>query len=346
MEKFDLKNYCASEKMSIRAIAALLNTSKQKTIYILGSTNKLVGSVTDGDLRRAIVNGMSLDQNVTTIMNKNPKHIQSGDNEKTSALILLEKFNLKTIPVVDKRLTLIDIISSNQTKSRMKIDNPVVIMAGGLGSRLMPLTKGTPKPMLEVGGKPILERIIEQFVEQGFYDFYISVYYLSEQIKNYFGDGRNKNINIRYLEEESPMGTGGCLSLLPKPLSKVPYVITNGDILTAIDYLSLIDFHEKNDSLATMATRNLEIKVPFGVIEKNGTHLKKLVEKPSIDVMINAGIYMMDSCVVEMVKNKVQITDVFTSLLEQGRSVHCFPLIENWTDIGHLDDFKNAQSKY
>jgi len=346
MKKFDLKHYCASEEMSIRKIAELLNTSKQKTIYIISSNSNLIGSVTDGDLRRAIINGVSLDQSVTAIMNRNPKYVQSGDDEKTSALLLFEKFNLKTIPVVNKDLTLTNVISSTQTKSRIKVNNPVVIMAGGFGSRLMPLTKNTPKPMLEVGGKPILERIIDEFVEQGFHDFYISVYYLSEQIKDYFGDGCDKNINIKYLEEESPMGTGGCLSLLPKPLSAKPYIVTNGDILTAVDYLSLLDFHEKNASLATMATRNLEIKVPFGVVEKSGTHLKNLVEKPSIDVMINAGIYVMDSIAVGMVKNKVQITDVFTSLLEQKKSIHCFPIIENWADIGHFNDFKNAQSQY
>ena len=211
----------------------------------------------------------------------------------------------------------------------------------------MPLTKDTPKPMLKIAGKPILERVIDNFISQGFSEFYISVYYLSNQIKDYFGDGHSKGVQIHYLEEDQPMGTGGCLSLLPKPLSTSPHIIANGDILSTIDYRALIQFHKSNGAIAIMATRNYEIKVPFGVIESDGTQLLGIKEKPTFDVMINAGIYLLDPEIISTLDNReIQITNIFSSLLAQNKSVHCFPLVESWADVGHHDDFQNAQLRF
>ncbi len=344
MQNFDFKNYCATNNSSVRQIAELLNKSNLKILYIISLNSRLVGSVTDGDLRRAIINGINLDQNISTAMNTNPKLILRCENELVKARGLMEKYNLSSIPVVDENNVIVDIIPIAKQYFRRPIDNPVVIMAGGFGSRLMPFTKDTPKPMLKIGGKPILERIIDQFVEQGFHNFYISVYYLANQIKQYFKDGHDKGIQINYLEEDKPLGTGGCLSLLPKPLSTLPYLVVNGDILSTIDYESLINFHEENMSIATMAIRHLDIKVPFGVIEAKDTKLVSIKEKPSLDVRINAGIYMLNQEIISTInKGTIHITDIFLSLLAQNKSVHCFPLVESWTDIGHHEDFKNAE---
>ena len=200
--------------LSIRKVAELIDRLTLKTVYITSSENKLVGSVTDGDLRRAIIDGVPLDQNIARIMNSNPKFTFRGKNEHIVARELMLKLNLKTLPVVDKQMYIVDILLSNRTHGVTALENPVIIMAGGLGSRLMPLTKDVPKPMLKIAGTPILERVIDHFISQGFGKFYISVYYLANQIKDYFGDGQTKGVQIQYLEEDRPMGTGGCLSLL------------------------------------------------------------------------------------------------------------------------------------
>ena len=347
MKKFNFKNYCVTNNSSVRQIAELLNKSNLKILYIISSNSRLIGSVTDGDLRRAIINGVNLDQNISSAMNTNPKSILRCKDELLKARGLMKKYNLSSIPVVDEKNVIVDIIPIAKKHSKKQIDNPVVIMAGGFGSRLMPFTKDTPKPMLKIGGKPILERIIDQFVEQGFHNFHISVYYLANQIKDYFKDGYDKGVHINYLEEDEPLGTGGCLSLLPKPLSALPYLIVNGDILSTIDCESLINFHEENMSVATMAIRNLGIKVPFGVIEAKDTKLVSIKEKPSLDVRINAGIYMLNQEVIRKIdKGAIHITDIFLSLLDQNQSVHCFPLVESWTDIGHHEDFKNAELSF
>ena len=346
-KQINFKNYCAEENSNLRQIAKLLDQSKLKTIFITSSNDRLIGSVTDGDLRRAIINGVSLDQNISKVMNIEPKSILRSQDEIHEASDLMKKFNLSTIPVVDKHNSVVDIINMTDHYFKKRLNHPIIIMAGGFGSRLMPLTKDTPKPMLKVGGKPILERIIDQFIDQGFHDFYISVHYLSEKIKEYFKDGQSKNIKITYLEENEPMGTGGSLSLLPKPLSALPHIVVNGDILSTIDYQSLINFHEENTSIATMVSRHLDVKVPFGVIESKGSKLTSIEEKPSLDVMINAGIYMINKEVLKMISEEyINITDIFSSLLDQEKSVHCFPLVESWADIGHHDDFNSAQSKF
>ena len=347
MKKLDYKKCCASVDRSIRQVAEIIDRLTLKTVYITSSKNKLLGSVTDGDLRRAIINGISLDQNISRIMNPNPKFILRGQGDDVAAWDLMKRLNLKTVPIVDEQMSIVNILPIKQAQSTSALNNPVIIMAGGFGSRLMPLTKDTPKPMLKIAGKPILERVIDNFISQGFSEFYISVYYLSNQIKDYFGDGHSKGVQIHYLEEDQPMGTGGCLSLLPKPLSTSPHIIANGDILSTIDYRALIQFHKSNGAIATMATRNYEIKVPFGVIESDGTQLLGIKEKPTFDVMINAGIYLLDPEIISTLDNReIQITNIFSSLLAQNKSVHCFPLVESWADVGHHDDFQNAQLRF
>ena len=347
MEIIDYRNYCASSENTIHSIAELLDKSKLKTLYITSANNKLIGSITDGDLRRAVIRGIPLDQNVTVIMNANPKYVREGVDEKNIAQELIKTLNLSTIPVVDENIYVVGIITPKNRHFSKRMDNPIVIMAGGFGSRLMPLTEETPKPMLKVGGRPILELIIDQFVDQGFHDFYISVYYLADQIKNYFKNGSAKNISIKYLEENNPMGTAGGLSLIPKPLSNLPYIIANGDVISAIDYQTLAHFHKKKFSVATMATQNLEMKVPFGVIETDKTKLIGIKEKPSLDIKVNAGIYMLNPNVIANIKNEaVNITDVFISLLHQNENVHCFSFMEHWTDVGHYEDLKRAQSRF
>jgi NDP-sugar pyrophosphorylase family protein len=199
--------------------------------------------------------------------------------------------------------------------------------------------------MLQVGNKPILEHIIDRFIMQGFENFNISVYYKAEQITEYFGDGSNKNIKIKYLFEEEPMGTAGCLSLLSTQTDhNLPVILTNGDILTNIDYRALLDFHKSQKADITMCVRKLSINVPFGVVNLDQSRLISLEEKPDIDFTINAGIYVINNNILKKVKpERIDMTEIIENLMVKGKTVCGFPLIENWVDIGHHDELKRAQ---
>jgi NDP-sugar pyrophosphorylase family protein len=216
-------------------------------------------------------------------------------------------------------------------------------MAGGFGTRLKPLTDNCPKPLLKVGDKPILETVLLSFIKSGFHDFYISTHYLPEMIKEYFGDGEKWGVSINYVYEETPLGTGGALGLLPKDLPELPVIMMNGDVLTKVDIEALLAFHNENDANATMCVREYEYQVPFGVIESEGYKIKSMVEKPMQRFHVNAGIYVVGRKIIEQVNNN-EVVDMPT-LLERylDKSVLMFPFHEYWLDIGRIDDFNRAQ---
>ena len=218
-------------------------------------------------------------------------------------------------------------------------------MAGGFGKRLRPLTNTCPKPMLRVGDKPILELILEGFVNAGFHRFYISTHYMPEQIRDHFGDGSQWNVSIKYIHEETPLGTGGALGLLPHEEIDLPLFMMNGDILTNLNYLSLLAFHEEHGGKATMCVREFDYQVPYGVIEADGHRAKAMVEKPVYTFNVNAGIYLLSPELVKRVTPGTQVD--MPTLLEQemadGHAVNLYPLKEYWLDIGQVDDFQRAQ---
>ena len=217
-------------------------------------------------------------------------------------------------------------------------------MAGGFGTRLRPLTNSIPKVMLKVGARPILEIILLGFIEHGFVNFYISVYYLSDQIKEHFGDGSRWGVNINYIEELEPLGTCGALSLLPDTINE-PIMIMNGDLLTNINFSSLLNFHKNHCSIATMCVREYTIEVPYGVVESSDSRITSIVEKPRQHYFVNAGVYVLAP---EVFKNipkslKKDMPDLFNELIANKDNVFMFPLHEYWLDIGRLGDFEKAQ---
>lgn len=334
---------CMVSSSSIQSVASHLNKNKIKTVYILDEEKKLVGSVTDGDLRRGIINGINFNSTITEVMNKSPRFADSKTSEN-AAIELMNNLFLETIPIVNANMEIVKILYSHKSKSKYFYDNPVVIMAGGFGTRLMPLTKTTPKPMLTVRGKPIIEHIIERFIAQGFHQFYISVHYKADQIISYFGDGSSKNISVKYLSEEEPLGTAGGLSLLPLNENELPIILTNADILTNTDFNSMLFFHDANKADMTMCVRNISINVPYGVATLDGAKLTNLDEKPNFDYTINAGIYVLNPEIIRMIKpEKINITDIIDLLIHSNKLVYCFPLFENWVDIGHYDELKRVQ---
>jgi len=342
----NFKNYCISIETSIQDLAAKLNSSKIKTLFVVDADYKLVGSVTDGDLRRGIMNSFTADAPVKAIMNRSPKFLLMENNNPLPTNNLdLVKFN--AIPVVIKTMEVVDILSLEGVNQKTYIENTVLIMAGGFGKRLMPLTDKKPKPMLTLGNKPILEHIIDNFSEQGFKNFQLSVHYRADQIKNHFRDGKHKEVSISYLHEEKPMGTAGCLSMLDKQKITSPIIVTNGDIITSANYSALLDFHDHNRADITMCTRTFPVSLPFGVVEVKDYFVSDLKEKPIYEYTINAGIYVLGESIIEgCVKPKIDITDIISDCIKNGKRVCAYPIIEEWSDIGRHDDLEVVRQSF
>lgn len=325
----------------LEAIKALDRTA-MKIVLVVDAGGRLKGTITDGDVRRGILRSIALTESVTRIMNGAPLTART-DQSSESLLELMKARQLYQIPVLDTEGRLVRLEILDELLKGQKRDNPVVLMAGGKGTRLYPLTESCPKPLLKVGEKPILERILEDFVTQGFHEFFISVNYKAEMIKDYFEDGSKWGVNIRYLHEQQELGTAGALSLLPvRPT--VPLILMNGDLLTEINFHRLLEFHQENSSDATMCIRQYEFQVPYGVVDVEDHALKGLDEKPVHRFFVNAGIYTLEPWILDRIpKNKrCDITDLFRGLLKDKHRTSVFPIREYWRDIGQLDDFEQA----
>jgi NDP-sugar pyrophosphorylase family protein len=259
----------------------------------------------------------------------------------------MEDNELLAIPLL-KNGKLIGIETLQAIVKRKRVENPVFLMAGGFGKRLSPLTDHCPKPLLRVGDKPILETIIDGFIQSGFYRFYISTHYKSEMIRDYFGDGGKWGVEIEYVHEESPLGTGGALSLLPPDLAKLPLIMMNGDILTKVDYTALLDFHEANRATATVCAREYEYQVPYGVIEARDNCVLGMVEKPVHKFFVNAGIYVLSQELIGSLATNtiIDMPTLIGKRIKEGDVVSMFPLHEYWLDVGKMKDFERAQRDY
>jgi len=306
----------------------------------------LLGTVTDGDIRRAFLKGATLTDNVKVAMNENPV-TASIDDDRSPLIDMMRRNILRHVPILNSDRQVVSLETLQALLECKKQNNPVLLMAGGFGTRLHPLTEDCPKPMLTVGDKPILETIIVNLRSQGFHSFFISVNYLGQMIQDHFGDGSDYGINIKYLMEEEPLGTAGPLSLLPeKP--KTPLIVMNGDILTKVNLRHLLNFHEEHHSSATMCARNYSVEVPFGVIEIDHHRIHDIVEKPTQSFLVNAGIYVLNPDVVSKVKNikKIDMTDLFKQLIDEGMDTSVFPIREYWLDVGRIDDLNQASGEF
>ena len=317
---------------------SLLDKNGNGVLPVVDKSNKFIGLITDGDIRKAILN-KSLD--LEHIINKNPFKLdaKSSINERYQ---FLKSVRRRHLPLVDSEGIYVGLFVMDDLEFNSK-PNPVVIMAGGLGSRLGELTKETPKPMLHVGRKPILENIIEHFIEYGFHKFYLSVNYKSQKITDYFGDGKKWGIDITYLHEDKRLGTAGGLSLIEDELC-VPIIVTNADIITAINYDELLDSHINNGGVATMCTREYEQAVPYGVIEASGGKIISLREKPSYSYNINAGIYVLDPEVIDKIPKDTfyDMPTVFEKLLEDKNEIRIFNIKDYWIDVGQVTEYYQA----
>ncbi|MCT8987248.1 nucleotidyltransferase family protein [Shewanella phaeophyticola] len=338
------KDVALAPKQSIRDALEIINFHALQVALVVDDNDQLQGVVTDGDIRRALLNNLTLDQSVALVMNRNPI-TATFDTPKQKLIRLMEQKSILAIPLI-KGGKVVDLQTFKQTLNQPYYDNPVLIMAGGFGTRLRPLTDNCPKPMLKLGNKPLLEMTILNFAKAGFINFYISTHFMPEQIKDYFGDGSRLNVNITYIHEDSPLGTGGALGLLPNDIPDLPLIMMNGDVLTKVDVQRLLEFHNENQAHATMCVREYEYQIPYGVINGNGNTVVSIEEKPTQRFFVNAGIYVVSPEIIKQVSEN-QVIDMPTLLdnkIQVGGKVLMFPLHEYWLDIGRLNDFNRAQA--
>lgn len=342
----DWKSSLISPTVSIRKAVEAIDQSGIQIALVADDKGVLIGTVTDGDVRRALLRSVSLDAPVSSIMNAKPTVARDHDSQ-ASILGMMRKTTHRCIPVVDTAGKVLRIALLDKLIQPAEKNNPVVIMAGGLGARLSPLTDDCPKPMIKIGAKPILETILESLCEYGFRNFFFSVNYRSEMIKDYFADGSRWGVSIQYLQEPTKLGTAGALSLLPGGIS-APLIVMNGDILTRVNFEQLLDFHLEHKASATMCVREYDVQIPFGVVTIEGQKILGIEEKPIHRHFVNAGIYVLEPETLELIPGNtyVDMPSVFEKLVSTERETAVFPIREYWLDIGQLEDLERARHEY
>jgi len=323
------------------ALIQLDKLSLDAVLFVVDNQNKLIGSLTDGDVRRGLINDISTDQPVESIIQDNPKFLKKGQRDIEKVVKYREK-NFKIIPILNSNDQVVNVINFRQIKSYLPVD--VVVMAGGKGTRLRPLTENTPKPLLKIGNKPILEHNIHRLSLFGMDDFWISVNYLGEQIEEYFGDGNHKNLNIEYVWENEPLGTIGSVSKINNFIHDY-VLVTNSDILTNLDYEDFFLSFKEEEADFAVVTIPYKVDVPYAVLETTNGHVMSFKEKPTYTYYSNGGIYLMKREVIDRIpKNSFfDTTDLMEDLISDGKKVLSYPLSGYWLDIGKPEDFEKAQ---
>lgn len=342
------KDCLLGEDAKILDAARVIDSTFAKIAIIVDKENVLLGCVTDYDVRKAVLRGISMsDTSVNEIMSKQPKTALEGISDTIIHQMFLCR-NVRQLPIVNRDNIVCGLKTLWEYENRnVKRANPVVLMAGGLGTRLRPLTDNCPKPLLKIGGKPILEIILENFIQQGFYNFYISVNYKAEMIEKYFGDGSNYSVSINYLKENKRLGTAGALSLLPEAL-KEAVIVMNGDLLTKVDFNQLLDYHIYRNADATMCVREYSYQVPYGVIDIDNFEIKMLREKPSYTSFVNAGMYVLQPDIIKEIPHDTffDMTDLFNLNIQKKKRNLAFPIREYWIDVGRMEDFERASEEF
>lgn len=331
--------------ITVREALEILDKSCKQILLVIDATGKLLGTINDGDIRRGLLKGCSLDDTIDSIYFKEPTVANINDTKEYIIRLAAQK-KIHQIPLIDSLgnligLDILDELIANKTKS-----NPVVLMAGGLGTRLGDLTKTTPKPMLHVGNKPILETIIENFAKYGYINFIISVNYLSHVIEEYFEDGSKFGVTISYVHEKQRMGTAGALSLMRDKLTE-PFFVMNGDLLTNVNFEHLHNYHSSQNAIATMGVREYDFQVPYGVVNVEDGRIKSITEKPVHKFFVSAGIYMLSPESLELIPEHqfFDMPSLFEKIIARGVA-SSFPIHEYWLDIGRINDYEQANHEY
>ena len=345
----DLNKILVRESATIRETMACIDSGAKGIALVVDDQQRLVATLTDGDMRRAILAGRNLDSTVASLLEGlraagrlSPITARIATS-RDSLVQLMSERSVRHIPLLDDEGRVCKVaVLDDLVEAAVGTDLPALIMAGGYGKRLMPLTADIPKPMLSVGDRPLIQRVVEQLRDAGIHRVNISTHHLADVISQHFGDGSAFGVQMEYVTEDRPLGTAGALSLLQL---REPLLVVNGDILTKLDFRALREFHAEHNADMTVAVREYTFDVPYGVIETDGSNVIAVTEKPSMKFFVNAGIYLLSPTVREYVPNNehFDMPQLIERLVAAGRTVVSFPVWEYWLDIGSQDDFEKAQ---
>jgi dTDP-glucose pyrophosphorylase len=343
------KDILVNEDEDLSSAIHILNKGGVRIVVVVNDTGHLLGTITDGDVRRALLRNFDLTTSVTKVMNKNPVTMdRSEDNDHFFTLMKMK--DLVAIPVINENGKVVDVKILSHLLSGVKHENPVFLLAGGFGKRLSPLTDHTPKPLLQIGQKPILETILLQFIDGGFHNFYISTHYKADLVMKHFGNGDKWGVKIQYVHEEEPLGTAGSLSLLSGLIGKchLPVIIMNGDILTKVNFSDIINFHNSHDGKATVCSCEYTFQLPYANLHVDNGLLVDIKEKPNKNFIINAGIYVLEPDLLDYIKHNsyLDMPNLIESRIKSGDKVNVFPLHEYWIDIGDMETYRDAYLAY
>lgn len=316
-----------------------------KIVLVVNEAGKLEGTISDGDIRRGLLKGLDLNSPITSVIHRNAM-VVPPEMGRDMVMQLMVANKIQQIPVVDEHRQIVGLHLWDEIATLPTRSNLMVIMAGGMGTRLRPYTESCPKPLLLVAGKPMLEHIIERAKLEGFSQFVLAIHYLGHMIENYFGNGEHLNVRIDYLRERFPLGTAGALGLL-NPRPDAPFVVTNGDVITDIRYGELLDFHIRHDAAATMAVRVHEWQHPFGVVQTHGVEIVGFEEKPVARSHINAGVYVLEPAALSVLNANIHcdMPTLFERLQVEAKRTVAYPMHEPWLDVGRPDDLNRANAE-
>jgi dTDP-glucose pyrophosphorylase len=323
-----------------------IDASSLQIALVVDDQNRLLGTITDGDIRRWILKGVSLNEPARRVMNPNPVTSRVGIGRETG-LAAMQSKRIHQLPLVDDLGRVVGLETLDEFIQPRLRPNKVVLMAGGPGSRLYPLTADCPKPMLKVGNKPLLQIILENFIEYGFHRFYLSVNYMADVVKAHFGDGSAWGADIGYLQEDQKLGTAGGLSLLPE-IPTESLLVMNGDLLTKVNFAQLLDFHKDHNAQATMCVREYDFQVPYGVVRIQDQHLTGIDEKPVQRFFVNAGIYVLEPEALALIPSDsyFDMPSLFEIMIGEKKRTAVFPIREYWLDIGQVADYDRANVEF
>jgi dTDP-glucose pyrophosphorylase len=341
-----LSDLSVGPESTIRQVMERINATLRSIALVLDGKGQLIDTITDGDIRRAMLAEMSLDSGVHELLShkSNSKPVTASINSEPAYLLkLMQETSVHQLPLLDEAQIVRDLVTLEDLLPHDSSSLQAVIMAGGAGTRLRPLTEDLPKPMLPVGGRPLMELIVEGLRDAGIKRINVSTHYRTEKIVEHFGDGGRFGIELNYMTEVNPLGTAGALGLMKKPLDTM--LVINGDILTEMDFRAMVNYHREHKAVLTVAVRKFDMNVPYGVIKAEGSMVKSLTEKPTISFFVNAGIYLLEPLAYSYIPHykRFDMTDLIRCLLDAKQPVVSFPIHEYWLDIGHHTDYLQAQ---
>lgn len=346
MKSFDVRKAYVAPTQTIREIAKIISQAGGRIVLVVNADEQLQGVITDSDLRKAVVNGVDMDQPAKTIMVRHPVVADPNDSRE-DVLSLMREHNIYEIPRVNAAGKVLGIEFFHQLDQDQINDANVLVMAGGLGKRLHPLTLDVPKPMLPVRGVPMLERIVRSFVNEGFRQFYVSLCYRSDDFIEYFDRLNDDRMIIKWLIEEEPLGTAGSIAMIPSDDRRKDLIVSNADLDSDISYQSVLRYHREHQADVTIACKRYAYQIPFGVIDHKDGHVQSIDEKPEYVKYINGGLYVLSPSVYahHVEPKQLDMPQVINQALGKAKKVMMYPLHEYWRDIGQIKEYHQANQK-